>query len=75
MSSEKFDDSVSALSHFPYLIKLTKGQLGQIPPLYEVIRLQKDLPQPRLANRVIFQVKLVEALERVLVRVHVEGID
>ena len=40
-----------------------------------IIRLQEDLAQPRLADRVVLQVELVEAVERVLVRVHVERVD
>lgn len=53
----------------------TPRQLRQVPPLYEVVRLEEDLAEARLAQGVILQIKLVEAMERVLVRVHVKRID
>ena len=40
-----------------------------------VIRLQENLPQPRLADGVVLQVELVETVERILVRMHIKGVD
>lgn len=40
-----------------------------------VVRLQEDLPQSRFANWVVFQVELVKPMERVLVRVHIKGVN
>ncbi len=54
---------------------LTFGEFSKVPSLNEVIRLQEDLTQPRLANRIILQIELVETMERILVCVHVQGID
>ena len=40
-----------------------------------VIRLQENLPQPRLADGVVLQVELVETVERILVRMHIKRVD
>ena len=40
-----------------------------------IVRFQEDLSQTRLADRVIFQIELVKAVERVLVRMHIKGVD
>ena len=53
----------------------TFGQLCEISPLDHIVRLQEDLSQPGLPDRIVLQVEFVEPVERVLVRVHVQGID
>ena len=53
----------------------TLRQLSEVAPVDVVVRLEEDLAQPRLPERIVLQVELVEPVERVLVRVHVEGID
>ena len=54
---------------------LTLRQLRQIAPLYIIVRLHEDLAQARLADGVVLEVELVEAVKRVRVRVHVERVD
>ena len=43
--------------------------------MYQIVRLQKDLSQPGFSDRIVLQVEFVEPMERVLVCMHVEGID
>ena len=53
----------------------TLRQLRQIPALHVVVRLEEDLAQPRLADRVVLEIEFVEAMERVLMCVHIERVD
>ena len=55
--------------------KPTLGKLCKIAALDIVVCLEKYLTQSRFAYRVIFQVELVEAMERILMCMHVEGIN
>ena len=49
--------------------------LGQEPPSDQVILLDENLAEPGLSARVVLEVKPVEPVERVLVRVHVQRVD
>lgn len=40
-----------------------------------IIRLEEDFPQSRLSNRIILQIEFIEPVERILVRMHIQGID
>lgn len=43
------------------------GDLCQIPPVNEVVSLQKYSSQTRLPDRVVFEIELVESVERIRV--------
>ena len=49
----------------------TFRQLCQVSTLDEVIRLQENFTKPRLSDRVVLQVELVETVEGILVSVHI----
>ena len=49
--------------------------LGEVAPLDVVVRLEEDFAQLGLANRVVLEVEAVEAVERVLVRMHAQRVD
>lgn len=49
----------------------TLSQFCQIPTADMVVRLQKDFPQTRLSDRVVFEVEFVEAVEGILVGMHI----
>ena len=53
----------------------TAGELCEVLPLDVVIRFEKDLTQARLSDWVVFEVELVEPMEGVLMRVHIQGVD
>ena len=40
-----------------------------------IVGLQEDLPQSRLPDRIVLQVEFVESMERVIVGVHIQGVD
>jgi hypothetical protein len=42
---------------------LTLGNLREITPLNIVVRFEKDLTKTRFANRIVFEIKLVKAME------------
>mmetsp|Transcript_24890 Transcript_24890/g.63392 ORF Transcript_24890/g.63392 Transcript_24890/m.63392 type:complete len:255 (+) Transcript_24890:1386-2150(+) len=50
-------------------------ELGEVTAFDHIVRLEKDLTQARLAERVVLEVELVEARKRVRVRVHPQGVD
>lgn len=50
-------------------------QFREIPPVDEIIRLQKYLSQSGFSYRIILEVEFVKALERIHVSVHVESIN
>lgn len=50
-------------------------EFSQIAALDVIVCLQEDLPESRLADGVILQVKFVKALEGVRVCVHVQCVD
>jgi hypothetical protein len=50
-------------------------QLGKVPAVDEVVRLQEDLAESALADRIVFEVELIEPVETVLMRMHVERVD
>jgi hypothetical protein len=50
-------------------------ELGEVAALDEVVRLEEDLTQAALPDRIVLQVELVEALPAVLDRMHVERVD
>src|SRR5262245_55119756 len=60
---------------WPAVSTRTAREFRQVAALDQVVGLEKDLAQPRLADRVVLEVELVEPMERVLVRVHVERVD
>jgi hypothetical protein len=49
----------------------TFGQLGEVAALNEVVRLEKDFTQARLAYRVVLEIELVKPMERVHMRLNV----
>ena len=55
--------------------RTTLREFCQIPSLNKIICLQEYLSESRFTNRVIFKVKLVKSMERVLVSVHIQCID
>ena len=52
----------------------TLGKLGEVSALDVIVRLEEDLTEARFADRVVLKVELVESVEGVLVRVHVERV-
>lgn len=40
-----------------------------------VVRLEEDLSQSRLSQRIVLQVELVEAMEGILMCVHIKRVD
>ena len=54
---------------------LTSGQLGKVPSLNIIIRLQEDLPQSRFSNGIVLQIEFIETMEGIVMGVHIEGID
>lgn len=44
------------------------GNFCQVSAVNEIVRLQENRPQTRLSNWVVFQVELVESMERICVR-------
>ena len=53
----------------------TLRQLGQISSLNIIICLEKNFPQTRFPDGVIFKIELVEPMERVLVGMHIKCVD
>ena len=51
------------------------SQLSKIATLDQVVGLHEDLSQARLSDGIVLQIELVESMERVLMRVHVERVD
>lgn len=46
----------------------TLRNIGEISSFDIIVCLQKDRPQTRLSNRIVFQVKFIKPMERVGVR-------
>lgn len=72
-------DTDSILCHLVFaLLKIVDyllGDLGEITTFDVIVALEEDLPQSRLSERVVLEIEFVEAMERVLMGVHVERID
>lgn len=60
---------------FLEVLEHLRRDLRKVAPRNDVVRLQEDLPQPRLAAGVVLQVEAVEAVERPRVRVHVQRVN
>lgn len=52
-------------------IDLASGKLRQIAAFDIVVRLEKDLAKTRFSDWIVLEVELVEAVERIRMRVHV----
>lgn len=48
---------------------------GEVLPVQVIVGLQEDLAEPAFPDRVVLGVELVETVERVPVRVHVQHVD
>jgi hypothetical protein len=55
--------------------RFTLSQFGQITATNMVVCLQENLSQTGLSDRVVFEIELVEAVEGILVGMHIQGVD